>query len=128
MYGYESSCPEGVDQNTALLATAAAIGNTGKYFIYKNIYLDIPPTCSCGCGGDLPRGDAAAGWAEEAECGQGRGRGGGDQEQAAGPRHARWVWPRVMCHVSRAVSLCCVSRAGEGGGNHQRTNRGWGTV
>ena len=31
MYGYESSCPEGVDQNTALLATAAAIGNTGKY-------------------------------------------------------------------------------------------------
>ena len=39
MYGYESSCPEGVDQNTALLATAAAIGNTGKYFIYKNIYL-----------------------------------------------------------------------------------------
>ena len=31
VYGYESSCPEGVDQNTALLATAAAIGNTGKY-------------------------------------------------------------------------------------------------
>ena len=25
-YGFESSCPEGVDQNTALLATAAAIG------------------------------------------------------------------------------------------------------
>ena len=40
MYGYESSCPEGVDQNTALLATAAAIGNTGKYFI-ENIYLNI---------------------------------------------------------------------------------------
>ena len=39
MYGYESSCPEGVDQNTALLATAAAIGNTGKYFI-ENIYLE----------------------------------------------------------------------------------------
>ena len=26
-YGFESSCPEGLDQNTALLATAAAIGN-----------------------------------------------------------------------------------------------------
>ena len=25
-YGFESSCPDGVDQNTALLATAAAIG------------------------------------------------------------------------------------------------------
>ena len=27
-YGFESSCPEGVDQNTALLATAAAIGES----------------------------------------------------------------------------------------------------
>ena len=27
-YGFESSCPEGLDQNTALLATAAAIGET----------------------------------------------------------------------------------------------------
>ena len=26
-YGFESSCPGGVSQNTALLATAAAIGN-----------------------------------------------------------------------------------------------------
>ena len=25
-YGFESSCPDGVNQNTALLATAAAIG------------------------------------------------------------------------------------------------------
>ena len=33
-YGFESSCPEGLDQNTALLATAAAIGNQLEiYFI-----------------------------------------------------------------------------------------------
>ena len=29
-YGFESSCPEGVDQNTALLATAAAIGELDR--------------------------------------------------------------------------------------------------
>ena len=29
----------------------------------------------------------------------------------------------VVRHVSRVMSLCCVSRAGEGGGNHQRTSR-----
>ena len=93
MYGYESSCPEGVDQNTALLATAAAIGNTGKYFI-ENIYLKCAfyLTCSCGCRGDLPRGDAAAGWAAaEAGGGAAAGAGRGELGQAAGPRHARWV-------------------------------------
>ena len=103
MYGYESSCPEGVDQNTALLATAAAIGNTGKYFIYKNIYLDIPPACSCGCGGDLPRGDAAAGWAAAAAGGgAAAGAGRGELGQAAGPRHARWVQqPRRYLDIVR---------------------------
>ena len=102
MYGYESSCPEGVDQNTALLATAAAIGNTGKYFI-ENIYLNIPPACSCGCGGDLPRGDAAAGGAAaEAGGGAAAGAGRGELGQAAGPRHARWVQqPRRYLDIVR---------------------------
>ena len=35
-YGFESSCPDGVDQNTALLATAAAIGRESSSFIHHS--------------------------------------------------------------------------------------------
>ena len=38
MYGFESSCPEGVNQNTALLATAAAIA-VGAGVIYRAVTL-----------------------------------------------------------------------------------------
>ena len=38
MYGYESSCPEGINQNTALLATAAAIA-VGAGVIYRAVTL-----------------------------------------------------------------------------------------
>merc|ERR1719242_252885 len=37
-YGFESSCPDGVDQNTALLATAAAIA-VGAGVIYRAVTL-----------------------------------------------------------------------------------------
>ena len=37
-YGYESSCPEGVNQNTALLATAAAIA-VGAGVIFRAVTL-----------------------------------------------------------------------------------------
>ena len=37
-YGLDSSCPEGVDQNTALLATAAAIA-VGAGVIYRAVTL-----------------------------------------------------------------------------------------
>ena len=38
VYGFESSCPEGVNQNTALLATAAAIA-VGAGVIYRAVTL-----------------------------------------------------------------------------------------
>ena len=38
MYGFESSCPEGVNQNTALLATAAAIA-VGAGVIFRAVTL-----------------------------------------------------------------------------------------
>ena len=38
VYGYESSCPEGVNQNTALLATAAAIA-VGAGVIFRAVTL-----------------------------------------------------------------------------------------
>ena len=40
VYGFESSCPEGVNQNTALLATAAAIA-VGAGVIFRFIYLFV---------------------------------------------------------------------------------------
>ena len=40
-YGFESSCPEGLDQNTALLATAAAIGNHLDIYFIRSVPITI---------------------------------------------------------------------------------------
>ena len=40
-YGFESSCPEGLDQNTALLATAAAIGNHWDIYFIRSVSITI---------------------------------------------------------------------------------------
>ena len=38
-YGFESSCPGGINQNTALLATAAAIGEMRETYNVHTTYL-----------------------------------------------------------------------------------------
>ena len=40
-YGFESSCPEGINQNTALLATAAAIGKMLEDYFEKEVFFMV---------------------------------------------------------------------------------------
>ena len=40
-YGFESSCPDGINQNTALLATAAAIGEMMNLMTHKVVLMPL---------------------------------------------------------------------------------------
>ena len=40
-YGFESSCPDGINQNTALLATAAAIGEMINLMTHKVVLMPL---------------------------------------------------------------------------------------
>ena len=78
-YGLESSCPEGVDQNTALLATAAVSSNCPLVWSQLRV-----AGHRRGGRGHLQGGHPSAGGQEE----EGRsGQAGGCHGQDPGPRH-----------------------------------------